>query len=82
MPQGHGAVEFHFKWTPSLRYLPIATKEMISIVISAAIYGEQWTGKTVKFRVDHISVVHMVNSLFCSDSHLMHLVRLIVLFFA
>jgi len=71
---------FHFKWTPRLWHLPIATKEMIPVVISAAIYGEQWSGKTVLFRVDNMAVVHVVNSLFCSDSHLMHLVRLLVFY--
>ena len=45
-------------------HLPIATKEMIPIVISAAIYGNQWTGKIVHFRTDNMAVVHVVNSLF------------------
>ena len=63
-------------------HLPIATctKEMIPIIISAAIYGNQWTGKIVHFRTDNMAVVHVVNFLFCKDSHLMHLIRLLVFF--
>ena len=71
---------FHFKWSTQLMHLPIATKEMIPIVISAAIYGSQWTGKIVHFHTDSMAVVHVVNSLFCNNSHLMHLIRLLVFF--
>jgi len=61
-------------------HLHIVTKEMIPIVISASIYGNQWTGEIIHFCVDNIAVVHVVNSLFCRDSHLMHLVRFRVFF--
>ena len=54
-------------------HLPIATKEMIPIVILAVIYGNQWTGKVIHFHVDNMAVVHVVNSLFCKDSYLMRL---------
>ena len=50
------------------------------MILIVTIYGEQWTRKTVEFRVDNIAVVQMVNSLFCSDNPLMYLVRLLVFF--
>ena len=71
---------FHFQWNSRLTHLPIATKEMIPIVISAAIFGGLWSGKIVHFHTDNMAVVHVVNALFCKDSHLMHLVRLLVFF--
>ena len=61
---------FHCKWSPRVMHLHIATKEMIPIVISVAIYGNQWTGKIIHFRIDNIAVVHVMNSLFCRDSHM------------
>ena len=71
---------FHFQWNSRLTHLPIATKEMIPIIISAAIFGGHWSGKIVHFHTDNMAVVHVVNALFCKDSHLMHLVRLLVFF--
>ena len=46
----------------------------------AAIFGREWSGKIVEFRVDNMAVVHAVNTTFCSDGHLMHLIRLLVFF--
>ena len=40
---------------------------------------EKWKQQsTVTFRVDNIAVVEVLNSTSCRDSHLMHLVRLLV----
>ena len=37
---------------------PIAVKELSAVVTAAAIYGNQWSGKFVQFKVDNIAVVH------------------------
>jgi len=48
------------------------------MVVAAAIFGSQRSGKIIEFRVDNMAVVHAVNATFCSDGHLMHLIRLLV----
>ena len=40
---------FHFQWWDRLRPLCIAMKEMIPIVVAAAIFGKEWPGKNVEF---------------------------------
>ena len=64
-------------WTPRLS---IAIKELIPVVLAAASFGNQWAGKVVQFVVDNKAVVDVLNSTFCSDTHLMHLIRLLVFF--
>jgi len=49
-------------------------------VVAAAIFGKEWSGEIVEFRVDNMAVVHVINATFCSDNHLMHLIRLLVFF--
>ena len=41
---------------------------------------KEWSGKIVELRVDNMAVVHVVNATFCSDNHLMYLIRLLVFF--
>jgi len=38
---------FHFQWWDRLRPLCIATKEMIPIVVVAAIFGREWSSKII-----------------------------------
>ena len=42
------------------------TKQMIHIVVAAAIFGKQWSQKVVQFRVDNMAVVQVINATFCS----------------
>jgi len=60
--------------------LCITSKEMIPIVVVAAIFGKQWSQKVIQFHVDNMAVVQVINATFCSDDHLIHLVRLLVFF--
>jgi len=71
---------FHFQWWDRLRPFGIAIKEMIPIVVAAAIFGRQWAHKIIQFRVDNMAVVEVINATFCKENHLMHLVRLLVFF--
>ena len=70
------------KWCSRLQPLPIATKELIPVILAAAIWGRYWKGKIVLFRVDNMAVVEAINATFCKDQHLMHLIRLLVFFAA
>ena len=69
---------FNLPWSAQLQTCSIAVKELVPVVVAAALYGSQWRGKIVTFRVDNIAVVEVLNSTSCRDSHLMHLVRLLV----
>ena len=63
---------FQFKWPNHLCALPIAAKELIPVVVAVAIFGHQWKGHLVQFLVDNLAVVHILNSTYSKDSHLMH----------
>ena len=69
---------FNLPWSVQLQTCSIAVKELVPVVVTAALYGSQWRGKIVTFRVDNIAVVEVLNSTSCRDNHLMHLVRLLV----
>ena len=69
---------FQFKWPDHLCALPITTKELIPVVVAAAIFAHKWKGHSVQFSVDNLAVVHILNSTYSKDSHLMHLVRILV----
>ena len=47
-------------------------------MVAAAIFARQWKGHLVQFSVDNLAVVHILNSTYSKDSHLMHLVRILV----
>ena len=73
---------FQLGWNPHLCQLSIAVKELIPVVLAAALFGHQWAGKVVRFVVDNKSVVDVLNATFYSDTHVMHLIRLLVFFAA
>ena len=58
--------------------LSIAVKELVPVVLPAAIFGQQWQGHLIQFSVDNMSVVHIVNSTYSKDPHLMHMIRVLV----
>ena len=69
---------FQLKWPARLKELPIATKELFPVVTSAAPFGKLWSSHLVEFKVDNMAVVQVIQATFCKDSHLMHLIRLLV----
>ena len=69
---------FHLKWPDHLQSLPIAIKELTPVVIAAAIFGRQWRGHLIQFSVDNMAVVHILNSTYSKDGHIMHLTRILV----
>ena len=69
---------FNLPWSARLQDCSIAVKELIPVVIAAAIYGSRWKGKIIQFVVDNMAVVEVLNRSYCSDNHLMHLIRLLV----
>ena len=71
---------FLFEWPPELQRASIQVKELIPVVVAAALYGKDWRGKLVLFSVDNKAVVDIINSTHSKESHLMHLIRLLVFF--
>ena len=69
---------FHFQWPSILQSLNIAIKELIPVVVAAASFGNQWQGKLIQFTVDNMAVVHVLNSTYSKDPHLMALIRILV----
>ena len=60
----------------------IATLELIQIVIAAALWGPQWHGQVVSFHSDNVAAVCDVNTMFSSNSSLVHLLRCLSFFAA
>ena len=73
---------FHLQWSHNMQIFPIAVKELFPVVIAAAIYGNQWSGKLVQFKVDNIAVVQVIQATYSREPHLMHLIRILVFFAA
>ena len=59
----------------SMQIFPIAVKVPFAVVIAAAIYGNQWSGKLVQFKVDKLVVVQVLQATYSQEPHLMHLVQ-------
>ena len=58
----------------------IATKELLPIVIAAAIWGKHWYGKIVLCRCDNEAVVQVLSKRSCKSQSLMHLLRCLFFF--
>ena len=71
---------FQLEWPPRLSPLSIAVKEMFPVIIAAACFGRQWSGKVIEFVVDNEAVVEVLKATYSRDLHLMHLIRLLVFF--
>ena len=73
-----GSQWFQLQWPAGFQPLSIAIKELIPVVIAAALFGRQWQGHLVQMVVDNMSVVQVLNSTYSKDPHLMHLIRILV----
>ena len=65
-----------------MQIFPIAVKELFPMVIAAAIFRNQWSGKLVQFKVNNLVVVQVLQATYSREPHLMYLVRLLVFFAA
>lgn len=53
----------------------IMPKEMLPIVIAAAVWGPQWRGLTVRVKCDNMAVVATIRSGSCKERNTMHMRR-------
>jgi len=58
----------------------IATKELIPIVVEAAIWGRKWKGKSVQARSDNQAMVATINNWTSRDPAIMHLLHCLLFF--
>ena len=66
---------FQVKWPESWSGVNIAAKEMVPVVISVAVWGQQWVGHTLLVRSDNMAVVQALTVGTARDPLLMHLLR-------
>lgn len=66
---------FQLPWPQSLPHLHITVKELIPIVIAAAVWGKSWSESHVWVKFDNAAVVHILNRGYSRDPEVMHLMR-------
>ena len=68
---------FQLAWSSTLvsSSVNIAVKELIPIVLAAAVWGQWWQGGVVLCRCDNEAVVAVIKSRTSRDMELMHLLR-------
>ena len=69
---------FQLQWDEATKQKHITVKELIPIVVAAALWGESWLGKSVRVRNDNAAVVAVINSGSSRDQEVMHLMRCLV----
>ena len=71
---------FQLKWDERASQLPIVIKEMLPIVIAAAMWGHDWEGHVVTCHCDNQAVVAVLASRTSRLQHLMHILRYLYFF--
>ena len=66
---------FMLRWSDHYKDCHITAKELVPIVIAAAISGRSWEGKTIQAWCDNAAVVHIVNHGSSRNQEAMHLAR-------
>ena len=69
---------FQLQWDETTKQRHITIKELIPIVLAAAVWGKSWVGKSVRIRSDNAPVVAVINSGSSKDHKVMHLMRSLV----
>lgn len=68
-----GSQWFHLQQLAHFQPLSIAVKELVPVIIAAVLFGSQWRGYLIQFSMDNMNVVHVLNSTYSKDPHLMHM---------
>lgn len=66
---------FQLQWPPHWASTNIAVKELLPIVISAAIWGSSWRGTIILFKSDNQAAVAALTTRAARDPQLSHLLR-------
>ena len=70
---------FQLLWDAYTGNFQIAVKELIPIVIAAAVWGRAWQGKKVWCQCDNQAVVAALTTRSSREGHLMHMLRCLFL---
>ena len=63
------------EWPPEWREVDISVKELLPIVLAAAVWGHSWTRHRITFYSDNAAVVAVIQRRSARDNHLLHLLR-------
>ena len=68
---------FQVRWEDFQQFggVSIAAKEFLPIVVAAATWGREWTGKTVCFHCDNAAVVSVLRGGYTREQHMAHLLQ-------
>ena len=66
---------FQVQWPSHYGEVCIAAKELVPIVIGAALWGRQWSGSKVLFLSDNQAVVEVLGSLASREPNICHLLK-------
>ena len=71
---------FQLRWPASTQECHVTVKELVPIVLAAAVWGKQWQGKNVMAYCDNQAVVAIINKGDSKDPDCMHLIRCLTFF--
>ena len=66
---------FQAKWPQSWEAMDISAKELVPVVVAAALWGSRWGGQHVCFHSDNMAVVSVLTTGTARSAPLMHLLR-------
>ena len=75
----HGQEWFQLQWDHSILSMHITIKELLPVMIAAAVWGKTWSGKTIMALSDNAATVQIITQHHSKDPTAMHLVRCLTL---
>ena len=66
---------FQLEWLRGWEEIDISVKELVPVVVAAALWGGLWRGKHICFHLDNMVVVSILSIRTAKSPHLMHLLR-------
>ena len=66
---------FQLRWPDAAQETQIAVKELIPIMLAAAVWGNNWKGRNVMSYCDNAAVVAILSKGDCKEPQAMHLMR-------
>ena len=73
---------FQITWPDNWQTVHITAKELLPIVVAAAVWGPHWSRQRICFRSDNMAVVELLKSNTSQDQLLMHLLRCLAFYAA
>ena len=62
-------------WNAKAQSWHIAPKELLPVLLSCIVWGEEWSGKLIRCHCDNMAVVEVLNSGYSRDREMMHPLR-------